>query len=234
MTAELIKLRALPTPRWTVLGVAAALATALVVGIFRGTGGDDHVLTGLGADFPLLIAVLVLGSWLVGLEYGQGTMRRVLTAEPRRRHVVAAKYGVAVLVSTALTVAVYAVCLAAVPSIASAHDQVPDASLVLRMAVAGVITNAAAALFAAGFSFITRSMAGGVTLALVFVLIIDSAISAIPRVGQYTAGQASVDIYDNVIGQPDADHGLRAALVLAAWTLVITALGALRFTRTDA
>lgn len=233
MTAEILKLRALPTPRWTALGALLGLATAITVAIFAGIG-EDQLAVALGADLPTSVAAMILGVWIVGLEYGQGTMRRVLTAEPRRARVLAAKLGLALAAAVVLTVVVYAIAIAAFPSIASAHDTDLPVSDLLRSGAAALVSNVAYAAIGVAFALLTRSMAGGITIALVFAFVIESAVSAIPRVGDWTAQSSVVEIYDALTQQPGDHAVLRASLVLVAWVVGLVGLGAARFIRRDA
>jgi hypothetical protein len=243
MTAEILKLRALPTARWTAAGVGAALLTAVIVALFRGVGVEDDVAVGLGAEsavavglgaeLPTALASIILGAWIVGLEYGQGTMRRALTADPRRMRFVGAKLGTAALAAAALTAAAFVVCVVAFPAIASAHDTTLPLSDLLRTGAAATVGNITGALLGASIAFIVRSMAGGLTVAFVFTFVVDTALSAIPRVGEWTAQSASADLYEAIIGEPDAPSALRAALVVGGWVAVAAVAGALRFARSD-
>lgn len=233
MNAELIKLRSLPMPRWTVLGTLLALATSIVVAAFAGIGEEDLAVS-LGSSFPTSVAVMILGVWIVGVEYGQGTMRRVLTAEPRRGRVLVSKLGLALAVTVVLTVVVYAVSAAAFPPIASAHDHALDVGDVVRMGVAALVANLAYAAIGVAFALLTRSMAGGITIALVFAFVIESAVSAIPGVGDYTAQSSVSVLYEAITQEPGHDSALRAAVVLVVWVAGLVALGAYRFVKRDA
>ncbi len=234
MTPELLKLRCLPTPRWVVAGTLGALATAIGLAIAFGVGPDDGVALGLGAELPTAIAAIVLGVWVVGLEYGQNTMRRVLTAEPRRLRVVVAKLALAVAAAAALTVVVFAIAAAALPAIADSHDEALSAGDVVRAGLAALIGNAALAAVGGAFGLLVRSMAGGLTIALVYAFVVDTSLSAIPRVGDYTSSGAQLEIYDAITQAPGEQAVVQAALVLAAWVAAFVALGAVRLVRSDA
>lgn len=233
MNAEVMKLRALPLPRWTTVGVAAALVTAIVVAIFAGMG-EDNAAIGIGADLPTSIGSIILGVWIVGLEYGQGTMRRVLSANPRRGRVLVAKLGTALVAAAVLTVVIYAIAAAAFPAIADSHDQSLSVADVVRMCAAALIGNLAYAAMGVAFALLTRSMAGGITLALGFAFIVDSAISAIPNVGDYAPQSAYFDIWEAITQEPGDHNVLRASLVLGAWVAGLLAIGAVRFLKRDA
>jgi len=233
MTAEVQKLRALPLPRWAAALTGAALLATIVVAIFRGVGPDDGTAVGLGAELPTALASIVLGAWIVGLEYGQGTIRRALTADPRRVRFLLSKYGAAIAATAALTIAAFVVAVVAFPAIASANDQSLPVSDVLRTGAAALVGNVAFAMLGASIAFLCRSMAGGMVVALVFAFIIDSALSAIPRVGEWTAQAASADLYDAMTGEPGAPSAARSALVLTAWVGAFAAAGMARFVKTD-
>jgi ABC-type transport system involved in multi-copper enzyme maturation permease subunit len=103
MNSELLKLRSLPTPRWTLAGVVAAFVITIVVAAIIGPR-DGAVVFLLAVGLPTSIASIVLGAWMAGVEYGQGTIRRALTADPRRLRLVGAKVGVVLAVVTGLSV----------------------------------------------------------------------------------------------------------------------------------
>lgn len=232
MTVELLKLRTLPTPRWTIIGALAVLVLAIVIAVFAGVGED--AATALGADLPTVVAAVIIGVWIVGVEYGQRAMHRTLTADPRRGRVFASKLAAALLVAALLTVVVYAIAAIAFPPIASAHNEDLAAGDVLRMGLAALTSNLPAAAIGVGVGFITRSMAGGITIAMVFLFVIDAAASAIPHVGDYTFSAASFDVWQAIAGE-GGDHNLvRAIAMLAVWVAAFLAAGYARFTRSDA
>lgn len=233
MTAEVWKLRALPLPRWTAAVTGVALLATIVVAIFRGVGPDDGTAVGLGAELPTALAAIVLGAWIVGLEYGQGTIRRALTADPRRVRFVLSKYGAAIGATAVLTVAAFMVAVAVFPPVASANDQSLPVSDVVRTGAAALVGNFAFAMLGASIALLCRSMAGGMVAALLFAFVIDSALAAIPRVGEWTAQAASSDLYGAMTGEPGAPSAVRGALVLTAWVGAFALAGLARFVRTD-
>ena len=232
MTVEMLKMRTLPTPRWTIIGALAVLVLTIVIAAFTGVG--DDVATGLGADLPTAVAAVIIGVWIVGVEYGQRAMHRTLTADPRRGRVFLSKLGAALLVTAVLTVVVYGIAAAALPPIASAHDEDLGVGEVLRMGVAALTSNLPTAAIGVGVGFITRSMAGGITIALVFIFVVDSALSAIPHVGDYAFQAASIDVWEAVLGR-DGDHDIaRAVAVMVVWVAAFLVAGFWRCTKSDA
>ena len=85
MRAELLKLRSMPTPRWTLAILLAFFVGGIVASVIWGVGTDSAVLD-LAVGLPGQIAALVVGSWMAGVEFGQNTLRRALSADPRRTH----------------------------------------------------------------------------------------------------------------------------------------------------
>lgn len=234
MRAEWLKVRSLPTPRWTLAVCGFLLVLALAVGYFAGVGEEDDGVLGIGLELPTAIGSIVLGAWIVGLEYGQGTMRRTLTADPRRTRLFGAKLAVIVLVVTALTLGLFLVGGVAFHAVA-AHDglDVPWDNIVAQ-AFGALEGNLVGAVVGAAVTLLTRSMAGGVTVALAFAFILDTALSAIPSVGDWTLSTATIDIYETIRGDDDGDTELaRAVLMTIVWCGGLSVLGLLRFERSD-
>lgn len=239
MTAELLKLRYLPTPRWTVAATTAVFAFTMVVAWISGPDDGASALLA-GVALPTSIASIVLGVWMAGVEYGQRTIRRALTADPRRLRLVRAKVAVVVAVTIALT---SVVSLAAAPLL-SAAASVNDASLpvldTLHQGVAFLINNLVYAVVAFALALLTRSMAGGMALALAFGFVIDPALSAIPSVSDFALGAAMTDITTAVgsdsfsFEETSREAELsRAIPVAAVWFSGLVAAALVRFTRTD-
>ena len=70
-------------------------------------------------------------------------------------------------------------------------DAGPDS---LQYGLAALFNNLVYATVAFALALLTRSMAGGMALALVFAFVIDSLLSAIPVVGDYALSTAVVDL----------------------------------------
>ena len=237
MRPELRKLLALPTPRWTAAALLAAVLIATVVVAIFGAG-NEALAEGLGVSMPAWIAAIVIGVWLPGLEYGQKTMRRTLTRNPNRLEVVFDKLGVVLLAALAISI-VPALIAAPLFSVASAaHDSTISAADMLRVAAGGVANNLVYATAAFSFGLATRSMAGGMTIALAFFFVIDSLLTAIPKVGDFMLTSVSGEIYEAIVGKELAGtdlevHVVRAVVVTVAWLAVFLGLSSLRFLRTD-
>jgi len=238
MQAELLKIRSMPTPLWCGAAVLVAFVIGLAVTFVWGAGRDLDS-TALIA-FPTAIAAIVIGVWVFGVEYGQNTMRRTLTADPDRRRLILAKLVTVLLVVAAVTVALYLLALPLYGLANSGHDFAFDTGDLLREAAGAVFNNLIYALVGAAFAMITASMAGGMTAALVFIFVLDGMLSLVPKVGDFTFGLAVADVGRWISGS--AVEGLNAgaghstpvaALIVAGWLAVLLALGVNRLLSSD-
>jgi ABC-2 type transport system permease protein len=240
MTAELRKLLALPTPKWTLVGTIAAVAIAALVAALAGPGkGADMTPVQLGVGLGTTVGAIVLGAWMMGVEYGQRTIRRALSADPSRARLLLAKLGVVLGAVTIVTLAVSLISAPLFSAIASAHGESMPVGDCIAYGVAALFNNLIYATVAFALALVTRSMAGGMALALVFAFVIDSALSAIPVVGDYALSAAVVDLMGQISGLKlngvdDADPNLlRAIGVTIGWLVALLGVSVTRFTRTD-
>jgi ABC-2 type transport system permease protein len=240
MSAELRKLFALPTPRWTLAATVAAVVVAALVAALAGPGkGEDLLPVQLGVGLTTSIAAIVLGAWMIGLEYGQKTLRRALTADPRRPRLLLAKLAVVLGAVSAVTLVLFAVSAPVFSAIASAHGESMPVGESLQYGLAALLNNLVYATVGFALALMTRSMAGGMALALAFAFVIDGALSAIPTVGVYSLSAAVLELMasisgDKLNGFPSGDpHIARGLAVTAAWLTAALGLSFARFTRSD-
>lgn len=235
MRAELLKLRVLPTPR-VLLGVAVAIGFLVALGLAIDAPGDpatyrDSALA--GATTVSSIAAIVFGVWIVGLEYGQGTMRRVVAATPARTSILATKLALLVAGVVLGTIAVCALAwaMAAAAGLINGTN-IPFDEMVVEVAAA-VVGNLAYAIVAFTVALLTRSMAGGITITLVLALVVDTLLGAIPTVGDYTFGASITDVVGAIRGDETVDMWGRGLAVTLGWLLALSAASWLRFWRQD-
>jgi ABC-type transport system involved in multi-copper enzyme maturation permease subunit len=240
MTAELRKLLALPTPRWTLVATLAAVAIAALVAALAGPGdGASMAPVQLGVGLATNVGAIVLGAWMMGVEYGQKTIRRALSADPSRARLLLAKLGVVLGAVTLVTIAVSAISAPVFSAIASAHGESMPIGDSLQYGLAALLNNLIYATVAFTLALLTRSMAGGMALALVFAFVIDTALSAIPVVGDYALSAALVDLMKQISGSTLGDTNganpdvLRALGVTVVWMAALIGASVTRFTRTD-
>jgi ABC-2 type transport system permease protein len=229
----------LPTPRWTLLASLGCVVIASLIVFATGPGPSEESLPlNMGMGFPTWIAAIVLGVWMAGLEYGQKTMRRTLTRNPNRIRVAFDKLVIALLATAVVSIAV---TLLAAPLFALAtinHDNAIPAIDSLRTGLGGLANNLVYA--AAGFSFglVTRSMAGGMTIALAFFFVVDSATTAIPKVGDYMLSAVTGETYQAIVGTEivgtDLEVNLaRAILMTLVWVALFLGVSFMVFRDTD-
>jgi ABC-2 type transport system permease protein len=240
MTAELRKLIAMPTPRWTLAAVLFGLAVSVLVAALAGPGdGADMVPVQLGVGLTTSVGAIVLGAWIMGVEYGQRTLRRALSADPSRARLVLAKLAVVFGTVTVVTLVVSLVSAPAFSAIASAHGESIPIGDQLQYGLAALANNLIYATVAFSLALFTRSMAGGMALALVFAFVIDSLMSAIPVVGDYALSTGVVQLMTQISGSniahlEDADPNVLQAIgVTAAWLVAMVGISVTRFMRTD-
>ncbi|MDP1847092.1 MAG: ABC transporter permease [Solirubrobacteraceae bacterium] len=240
MTAELRKLLALPTPRWALVATVFGAIVALIVAALAGPGsGADMMPVQLGVGLTTTVGAIVLGAWIIGVEYGQRTLRRALSADPSRARLVLAKLGVALGAVTVVTLLISAATAPLFSAIASAHDETMSVADQLQYGLAALVNNLIYATVAFALALITRSMAGGMALALVFAFVIDSLMSAIPTVGDYALSTGVVGLMTEIsgidIGGMDGSGPtlLLGLAITAAWLAAMLGISVTRFMRTD-
>ena len=240
MTAELRKLLALPTPRWTLVATVFGAIVAIVVAILAGPGdGKDMMPVQLGVGLTTTVGAIVLGAWMIGVEYGQRTLRRALSADPSRARLVLTKLAVVLGAVTVVTLLISAITAPVFSAIASAHDESMSVADQLQYGLAALANNLIYATVAFALALITRSMAGGMALALVFAFVIDSLMSAIPTVGDYALSTGVVGLMTEISGiDIGGMEGSGPTLLLglgitAAWLAAMLGISVTRFMRTD-
>ncbi|HEY1539838.1 MAG TPA: ABC transporter permease [Solirubrobacteraceae bacterium] len=240
MTAELRKLLALPTPRWTLVATVAGVVIAAVVAALAGPGkGPDMAPVQIGVGLVTSVGAIVLGAWMMGVEYGQKTLRRALSADPSRMRLLLAKLGIVLGTVTVVTVVLSAASAPVFSAIASAHGTSMPVADSLQYGLAALFNNLVYATVAFTLALVTRSMAGGMALALVFAFVIDNLLGAIPVVGDYALSAAIIDLMRSISGSKLGDASasdpnvLRAIGVTAVWLVALVGVSVTRFTRTD-
>ncbi|MBI4897250.1 MAG: ABC transporter permease subunit [Actinobacteria bacterium] len=238
MNPELLKLRLLPMPRW-ILGlslVAPLLVGLIVLAVQPST--DDAYRGGptTMATFAVMIGALVFGAWMFGVEFGQGTMRRTITAEPRRGLVLTWK-----LLTTAAAAAVFAAvamgfsALVAI-TICAAHGVNANTESILDLSLAVTLQAPLIALIAAAFTLVFRSFAGGLVATFAMIFVVDGVLRLLlGKYGDYTFGTSLVSIM-TIFDETDqsAPFGLAQTLLIAlGWIAAIASPGAYRFIRGD-
>lgn len=236
MTAELLKLRRLPTPLVVLALALLAIATAALITYFVQPDDTDYYWRAplVTATVVVEIAGIIVGVWLIGMEFAQGTVRRLLTADPRRGVVVAKKLLallLAALAASALT-ALVAYWLGALAS--ELRDVDYDHATAGKMAGVVVITGVLTALLAFALGLLAESLVGGVVLAFVVVFVLDGVLSFVSAIQDYTFAAALGSMSSAADPTQASAIGFWGGLgVAVAWVAVLLAPGVVRFLRTD-
>ncbi len=234
MLSEFLKVRSLPTPRWTLIALLACLALGMAAAAKWGVGAEAAVLD-LAVTLPAWIASVVFGVWIAGVEFGQNTLRRVLAADPGRLGLIFAKLTVGWLTITAVTVGLVVIGTLLFGLAGSGHEASIGSEQAARVGAAALLANLVGATVGMGLTLLTRSMAGGLTITLVFFFVLDTALSFAPKVGEYSLGVVSTDLDAAIRGSQELEFGgsvthdpLAAAILTAAWVVVLFGAGAIR------
>ena len=229
----------MPTPFWCLAAVVIFTLIGLAV-TWRWGVGEDLAAVELAIGFSSSIASIVFGVWMFGVEYGQNTLRRTLTADPRRFRLVISKLAVVLLMVTLATVLIHLIAFPLYDIAADRHGETIGVAEYRDLVIVTLLANLIYASVGASLALITASMAGGVTVALVFIFIIDSVLGVVPEVGDFSFGFALADVMTAIrgttsgFGDFDTVHTTaQAAMILAAWVIGLAGLGWLRFWRSE-
>lgn len=186
-----------------------------------------------GIMAPLLGAVF--GGWVVGHEFRQGTLRRVLGNDARRGRLVATKAAVGVVVMVAgMAAAVGIGALASIASVTSFGESIVWDG-VPRDVLSGGFLSLVVAAIAFGFSLLFRSDTYAMLGALGLLLILGPLLTLIPKVGKYTPAALAGDV---TLWISSADEELGVAIATASFGLatfvgVLMAVATMTFHRRD-
>jgi ABC-2 type transport system permease protein len=191
--------------------------------------------------FLVVIGGLLLGASFVGAEWHAGTMTTLLTWEPRRLRVLAAKAivtAVCVFVLMVALLAVFSAVLALVAATRGITSGLGDhflrslAGTVLRIAACA----AAGSLVGLGIAMVARSTAAAIGIGFAYLGIVEGLIRGLRPGWQHYL------LADNIaVVITGGDQGImrtpvtltRAAVVVAAWAAVLVTAAALSFRARD-
>lgn len=237
LAAELAKLRALPTPR-VILAICFGLTALAAVIVLAVQPSDKSVYVDVPtgpASIVTMIGSIVFGAWLFGVEFGQGTLRRVLTTEPRREVVLATKALVVALGTAVFAAALLSFAAVLAITVASFHTVEIDATLVFNAVPSITIQATLVALMAGAFTVLFRSYSGGMIASFAMIFVIDGILGIWQALRDYTFGTslASIDaIFDGTPSEP-VFALVPTILIALAWIAAIAIPGAIRFLRGD-
>ncbi len=222
---ELFKLRTHRTP-WVLLAtLIASLAVAPVYYAIRNPADGTDVIAAVGGVFDVIPPLLgaVFGGWVVGHEFRQGTLRRVLGSDARRGRLIATKAAVGLGAMVAgLSAAAGIGALASVVSVASFGETIVWDGVVRNM-LSGSFLALVVAAIAFAFSILFRSDTYAMLGSLGLLLIVGPLLTLIPTVGKYTPAALAGDVSSWISGP---EEPLGVAIVTASLSLAAT-IGAL-------
>lgn len=218
---ELFKVRHHRTPR--VLLTVLTASTLIVPAYFatqRSANAVDLVET-FGAVFAVAGSLLatVFGGWIVGHEYRQGTLRRVVGSDARRPRLVATKAMVGfVSLLGGLLLAASIGSFALMASAASIDSELA-LETVARDILGAVFISLVTATIAFGLSLLLRSDTYAMLGSLAVMVIVGPLLGLIPTIGRYTPPALTENISDAIRGVEsfgDPVSVVPASIVLAS------------------
>lgn len=233
---ELFKLRTHRTPRVLLTTFALSLSVAPIYLAIR-TPTDTQVFTDAylgvaGIMGPLLGAVF--GGWLIGHEFRQGTLRRVLGNDARRGRLVATKATVGLAAATvAMSIAAGIGVVASAASAASFGETIAFDGVFRNLLGGGTFTLITAAI-AFALSILLRSDTYAMLGALGVMLIVGPLLAAIPTVGKYTPWALTADVTTWISGPGELGVAIvPASLGLTASISALAGAAMMTFNRRD-
>lgn len=233
---ELFKLRTHRTP-WVLLAIlTVSVVIAPIYFAIRNPEDPQEIIAPLTGVFIVLGPLLgaVFGGWIVGHEFRQGTLRRVLGNDARRGRLIATKGAVGLVASViGMSLAVGTGALASIASAASFSETIVWDGVAREIASGGFLGLVTIAL-AFGFSILLRSDTYAMLGALALIIIVGPLLSLIPRVGKYVPSALANDVSAWIAGSDDLVVSIvPASLGLAASLAVIIGGAAATFQRRD-
>ncbi len=143
-------------------------------------------------------SAIVFGGWLLGTEYRQGTVKRLLTSEPRRLRALTTKGLVGAGAMSIVLALVAGVGWTAARVVGSMNDAtVPWNG---RALLAFIVSAVVAAAIAYSLSAVTRSDSFAMVGTVATILVVGLPLSLVPKVGKYTVFPAITRVEEWVSG----------------------------------
>jgi len=235
--SELYKICRQRSPRvLLVISLIAVLAGPIFLAFRPPDDADLYPLILVTAATLLPLGSAYFGSWLLGYEYRQGTIRRLVTSDGRRNRVLQSKAIVGAGVLLAGFVAVLGIGWGASALVAGVNGQTLPTSDLPRQLGSMLAYGMLVATFSFGLTAILKSGTQGLLTSLGVLSVFSGLLSAIPKVGPYLPGSVLTSTTSWLEGA--ADIGSLSmpivAATLAGWLVATTAAAHLTFTRRDA
>ncbi|MEA3143182.1 MAG: type transport system permease protein [Thermoplasmata archaeon] len=206
---------------------------------------SDGMVAAFGLAGPLIgVVALVIFAQNLGAEYSHGTLKVLLSREPRRLHLLAGKAAALALLATLAIVAAFvaqsllATVMAAARGIPATawfqpHGLATAGLLLLRVVGAALAWGAIGLLLA----ILLRASAAAIGIGIGYTLVAEPIVSlAFNRGAKYLPGrtlQSFVSWGSAPPGQPVGLDGPMAAFLLLAYLAVLLGVAVMLFTRRD-
>ena len=210
-------------------------------------GGPMSVIEGAFGtmSFVASLAAVILGATVGSVDYQRGVLRDlVLAGRPRWRIVVGRFLAAGAWLVVAIAASAAVVLLIALTL--SPNEGPVVWGDVARLGLAYVPGLVAMMAFASGIAMLVGGRGPAIAIALVFSLIIDNVLSALPKVGDWwrevSMALAEVQVQDWIrdgagtmgdLGGEAERSGPAALVVLVAWALLAFVVGTVRLSRRD-
>jgi ABC-type transport system involved in multi-copper enzyme maturation permease subunit len=239
LRAELFKIRTHRLPKLLLAVTILGLIGPSIVLIFYTPSTRTAHATSWAHVFEILpsISAIVFGGWVLGTEYRQDTIKRLLASEPRRIRALAVKalVGGAVLVIAVIAVALIGWTTARGVGALKGYTVAWNP----RQLLPGALFAFGAAPVAFALSAIARSDALAMVATLALVLILDPLLGMIPTFGKYTfagaletltsrAGGSAGGLFDTTLLT-----NTQAAITLAVWLSIFIGVATHLFSTRD-
>ena len=236
-SAEIYKLRTHRTPVvCTAVLLLGVIAPSIVMIWYTPTDPASYgdAFTSVFESLSLLMGI-VFGGWLLGTEYRQGTVKRLLTSEPRRLRTLATKGLVGAGAMSVVLAIVAGVGWSAARAVGAMNDvTVPWAG---RPLLAFIVSALVAATIAYSLSAVTRSDSFAMVGTVATILVVGLPLSLVPKIGRYTMFPAITRVEEWLSGDTTETLSTLSAgtavLVLAAWLAAFLTAGVALFARRD-
>jgi ABC-2 type transport system permease protein len=243
LASELLKLRT--TRTFWALVISAALATIALTALAASlaTWDDPSVAPGedlIGLTFPAGMLALVLGLLAVTTELRHGTITPTLLTVPSRRRLIGAKVAAHLLAGFLLVVVAVVANLLLVEAILGLRgiDTGTSPGDAVRWTLGLAAGGALLASLGVGIGAIVRNQVGALIGGIVWPLLAEPLLGAIPTVGDAVARFGLGGLLDGLDGyaspgDTDVLGQLPAGLLLAAYVALAAVLGAALLRRRD-
>lgn len=235
LRSELFKLRHHRTP-WVLAGSACLLMLIIpVYTLIRPPAAPVSYFSDLPGLYQLAAMMLgaVFGSWLIGHEYRQGTLRRVVAIDANRGRLLVAKAATGLASMLAALVAIAGVGLLAAAAAASLNGDAIVMDGVLRSTVSGAFVAIVTAAIGYLASIVLRSDTYAMLTALALMVVFGPIAGAIPRIGDYTPYALAESVAAWIRAEPGTLAVGTAAASLTAIMAVLTIGATTVFGRRD-